>query len=180
MDQLVNYGKKNGARWNQVTLAHSIILQPRAPGVYEFLRDSGIIHLPCKDTLQAYTGRSTLETGVSSLAMKRLESEAQTLIEMEKYGSLIVDEMTIAPSETYVSNLEKFCGKVDMGGVVNVDDDDRLANRMLGLIFSGLSTYYKIPVAFFLVNQLNAEQQLLLVTDVIKKLKRLDSKLCAS
>ena len=36
-----------------------------------------------------------------------------------------------------------------MAGVIDVEDPNRLANRMLGFIFQGLSTNYKIPVAYF-------------------------------
>lgn len=176
LDQLQNYGKKTNARWNQYTISHCIIAQSRAPGVYEFLRNSNFLHLPCKDTLRSYTGRSTLETGVSPLVSKRLKFEANQLSEIEKHGSLILDEMTFAPSEKYVTNLQKFCGQVDMGGVVDVPEDNQLANKMLGFVYVGLSTSYKIPVAYFLVNQLTAEQQYLLLLDVIKKVEETSCK----
>lgn len=84
--------------------------------------------------------------------------------------------MTIAPSETYVQNLEKYCGQVDMGGVVEQPEEYRLANRMLGFIFTGLSTYYKIPVAYFLVKQLTADQQHLLLQDVLRKVEAIGFK----
>lgn len=169
IDQISNYGKKNGARWNQTTIAYCIMLQARSPRVYEFLRK--IIHLPCKETLRSYTGRSTLETGVSSLVVKRLQTEAKTLNDIEKYGSLMLDEMTISPTETYVRNLQKYCGAVDMAGVVSVEDDDRLANKMLAFVLSGQTTPYRIPVAYFLVNQLTADQQTRLLVHVIEKVE---------
>lgn len=45
-DQLLNYGKRTNARWNHNTIAHSIIIQARAPGAYDFIRKSGFNHLP--------------------------------------------------------------------------------------------------------------------------------------
>ena len=172
VDQLKNYGKKSGARWNSISIPHCIILQARAPGAYEFMRKSGMFHLPTKDTLRAYTGRSTLESGVSPLVIKRLQIEFAKLKDIETHGSLILDEMTVAPSETYIANLQKFCGPVDMAGVIDAEDPNRLANRMLGFIFQGLSTNYKIPVAYFLVNQLTAEELKALTVHVIEEVEK--------
>jgi hypothetical protein len=38
LDQIQNYGKLQGARWTEITIAHCIIFNARAPGAYEFLR----------------------------------------------------------------------------------------------------------------------------------------------
>jgi hypothetical protein len=168
LDQIQNYGKLQGARWTETTVAHCIILNGRAPGAYEFLRKSGILHLPCRQTLQAYTGRSTLETGVGSLVKKRLMSESENLSHIEKNCSLVLDEMTIGPGEEYIPQLDKFVGKVDMGGIVHPNDQNQLANKMLGYIVVGLNTYFKIPVAYFLVSQLTAKEQEALTLQVIK------------
>lgn len=68
--------------------------------------------------------------------------------------------MKISPNETYVRNLQKFWGAVDMGGVVEVSDRyDPLAYKMFAFVYTGLNTPFKISVAFFLVNQLTADQQ---------------------
>lgn len=79
--------------------------------------------------------------------------------------------MTIAPTESYVQNLEKYCGKVDIGDIVCDPDDNHLANKMLGMVFFGSNTNYKTPVPYFLVNKLDAYQQLSLVTDFIQKIE---------
>ncbi|KZS03645.1 uncharacterized protein LOC116933657 [Daphnia magna] len=87
---------------------------------------------------------------------------------MEKHCSLGLDEMTIGPGEEYIPQLDKFVEKVDMGGIIDPNDSTKLATKMLGYILVGLNTYYKIPVAYFLVNQLTAKEQEALTIQVIK------------
>lgn len=67
--------------------------------------------------------------------------------------------MTIGPGEEYIPQLDKFVGKVDMGGIIDPNDSTKLATKMLGYILVGLNTYYKISVAYFLVTQLTAKEQ---------------------
>lgn len=105
---------------------------------------------------------------MGSSVKKRLKVKVDNLTDIEKMGSLILDEITIGPSEEYISQLDKFVGKIDMGGVVEPGDENKLATKMLGFVFVGLNTSYKIPVAYFLVNQLTAEQQEVLTLHVIK------------
>ncbi|KAI9555873.1 hypothetical protein GHT06_018390 [Daphnia sinensis] len=76
---------------------------------------------------------------------------------MEKHCSLVLDEMTIGPGEEYIPQLDKVVGKSTW-----------LATKMQGYILVGLNTYYKIPVAYFLVNQPTAKEQEALTVQVIK------------
>ena len=55
-----------------------------------------MFQIPTKDTLRAYTGRSTLESRVSPFVMKQLQIEFAKLKDIETHGSLILDEMTVA------------------------------------------------------------------------------------
>jgi hypothetical protein len=75
--------------------------------------------------------------------------------------------MTIGPGEEYIPQLDKFVGKVDMGGMIHPKDQYQLANKMLGYIVVGLNAYFKIPVAYFLVSHLTAKEQEALTLQVI-------------
>ncbi len=94
---------------------------------------------------------------MTALVKKRLTNEAGRLSSVEKHASLITDEMTIKAMEKYDKNLQKFVGAVDLGGVTG-SGSSGLANKMLGFVLNGLNTRYKIPVAFFFVNNLTSEQ----------------------
>ena len=60
-----------------------------------------------------------------------------------------------------------------VGLAVNSKNDETLANKMLAFLFKGLSTNLKIPVAYFPVNKLNAEQLHELTVTVIKEIEEL-------
>ena len=94
--------------------------------------------------------------------------ECKRLSSVEKHASLITDEMTVKAMEKYDKNLQKFVGAVDLGGVTS-SESDSLANKMLGFVLNGLTTRYKIPVAFFFVNNLTSEQLEDLTVHVIEK-----------
>ena len=51
--------------------------------------------LPCRNTLQSYTGKYRGQVGVLSLVIQRIVMQVLEMGETGKYVSLIVDEMTI-------------------------------------------------------------------------------------
>lgn len=159
----------NGHRWSLHTIKHCIIFQAMSPATYANIRKSNIMLLPCPDTLKAYTGRSTGKVGVTPLVEQRLAIERNPLSEKKRESSLLIDEMSIKESRIYLRNLDKYVGQVDMDGVVPVKNDNRLANKMLAFVLSGMNTKYSIPVAVFLVEKLTAEQQHRLTMHVIRK-----------
>ena len=147
-------------------------MHSRNSSYYKYMRKSKVAHLPSPTTLRAYTGKSTGEVGLTTLVEQRLRMEASRLSPLEKIGSLQVDETTIKQKKKYVRNLGRFVGRVDMGGIPrSPHDKNRLANKVLAFVLSGLSTHYTIPVAIFLVNQLTAEQQTKLTVHVIERVE---------
>lgn len=60
-----------------------------------------MINLPSPSTLRAYTGKSMGEIGFTHLVEERLKLEARRLSDIEKLGSLQVEEMTIKPKEKF-------------------------------------------------------------------------------
>lgn len=63
-------------------------------------------------------------------------------------------------------------GQVDMGGVVDRENDGVLANKLLSFQLLGLSTAINVHVAYFLVNNLTAEELTKLTTYVIKEVEQ--------
>jgi hypothetical protein len=70
----------------------------------------------------------------------------------------------------YKRNHGRHFGKVDMGEVVT-DESGRLANKVLAYVFTGLNKRLKIPLAFFLVNKLKAEEQTKLTLHTIARVE---------
>ena len=114
------------------------------------------------------------EVGFTPLVEQRLRMEAGRLSSIEKIWSLQVDETTHKQKKKYIKNLGRYVGRVDMGGIPRYSyEENRLSNKVLAFVFSGLTTRFKICVAIYLVNKLTADQQKDLTTHVIERLEAL-------
>lgn len=86
----------------------------------------------------------------------------------EKYVSIIVDEMAIKSQLQYDSKLDVFLGQEDVTKHVQKSRDEKssgkkvqLANNMLFFMLQGLSTNYRIAVAYYFSKQLCGSMHLL-------------------
>ena len=79
---------------------------------------------------------------------KKNSGISKKLEELERFGSIAIDEMTIKPMSKYKRNHGRYFGKVDMGNVVR-NESGRLVNKVLADVFTGLKKRVKIPLAFF-------------------------------
>lgn len=141
--------------------------------MYRFMTLTKMLKLPCYDTLRRYYGRSYGETGITTLIKLRLKIEAKRLCRLGKMGSLIIDEMSIKPSQKYLRNIGQYIGFVDLGSLNEVGLAHKLANKMLTFVFQCLSKPYAIPVAYFPVKDLTGEQLHALTLEVIRELEAL-------
>lgn len=147
--------KPTGRRYSPVTISHAVIVHGKSPSAYRFLRDSGILTLPHVNTLQSYLGPSTGETGVTDLIDRRMRMEVVGLTGLGTFSTIQIDEMHTKTGTKYDRTHDQVIGLAE-----NNDDESEcvLANKMLCFYLTGLSTGFKIPVAFYFVKALNADQ----------------------
>lgn len=170
-DQITNFGKKKITA-NSTTLKLYILWQKRSPSGYEFARDMKLFALPHHNTLKKYLGYSTGETGITSLIQSRLHHEFRNLEHTkEKMGSLIIDEMAIQTKLIYDRKLDLYLGNAN-ADIEELGIGDRLANHLLSFLFKGLSSNYRIPVAYFFTNQLTGNELYKLSKHVIESVKK--------
>ncbi|KAI9550645.1 hypothetical protein GHT06_004414 [Daphnia sinensis] len=84
INQCENINKKKYT-WSVEVVKQCIVLQARAPGIYEYLRRNRIMLLPSRYTLRTYIGRSTGEVGVTGPIRQRLQVERENIFENERY-----------------------------------------------------------------------------------------------
>ena len=82
----------------------------------------------------------------------------------------MIDEVAIRPDLIYLRNSEQFIGGVDMGKI-SPKTPGMLANKLLTFAINGLSTPFNIPVAYYLVKELTAEDLRTLVNQVLIELE---------
>lgn len=118
--------KKHGNRWCQFVIANCIIFCARSSGLYEMMRRSGIFQLPSRKILKRFVGQTKAEIGVTTLAKRRLNMEYNHLSDAIKHVSIMIDEVAIKPKQTYLKNVGKIIGHVDLDGKAVVDNQTPL------------------------------------------------------
>lgn len=159
MDQLKNDMRKSskGYRWSQEVIRHCIILHARSPGAYIYLRKSDMIKMSSPKTLRSYVGSSTLDVGFTDMVKETLRAKIEELGDgLGKHVNLALDEVAIKTGESYMKNVDKVLGDVDMGGIVTPKDNEKLANKLLTFAINGLADSFCIIEGYFLVNKLTA------------------------
>ncbi|KAH8035889.1 hypothetical protein HPB51_010641 [Rhipicephalus microplus] len=148
IDQIENFKKKRPS-WSEETTRRCVVLRHLSTRAYEHIRGEMLLKLPCRITLSNYLGTNSGETGRSKLAEPRLRVEAESLtVPQSRLWSLIVDEMKIGEKLQYNKQQDCFVGHANVfleqhGG------DLTLANFLLCFLITGLSTLYRIPVAYY-------------------------------
>lgn len=152
-------------------IKHSIILQARSPGTYEYIRRTRLMILPSRTTLRSYIGKSTGEVGITNAIRQRMKMERENLTAIERHVSLQIDEMAIQPKLKFIKQWDKLAGEVNMGGIIKPSKNTTLANRLLAFIVTGIGTSYKIAAAFFFVRRLTGEDLYKLTNYVMKEVE---------
>ena len=78
--------------------------------------------------------------------------------------NLLSDEMSVMKHLQFFGN--EFVGLVDLG---EEEDTSELAAESLTLMAVAVNNSWKIPLRYFLIKGLNADQRVNLVTDCLKK-----------
>ncbi|KZS08462.1 Uncharacterized protein APZ42_027534 [Daphnia magna] len=165
---------KKGHRWSQEVIRFCIILHGRSPGAYNMLRKSGMVNLPSVKTLRSYLGISTLDVGFTDIVKKALIAKLEELGNC--YGknvNLALDGVAIKPDESYMKNVDKLIGHVDMADIAVPKDNKKLANKLLTFAINGLANPFCIVVGYFLVNKMSAEELCKLTLHIIEQVEKI-------
>lgn len=136
-----------------------------SPVAYNYVRKTFNVCLPHTRTLSRWYESIDGEPGFTSESFKALQLKASS----EKHRiicSLIIDEMSIRQHEEWVSQKDKCYGYVDMG---TGSKEVTLAKDALVFLLNCVNGNWKIPVGFFLIAGITAEQKKGLVLQCLEK-----------
>ncbi|KAL1421211.1 hypothetical protein MTO96_004222 [Rhipicephalus appendiculatus] len=170
IDQIQNFRKKRPS-WPEDSTRRCVVLRHLSARAYEHIRGEMLLKLPCRKTLSNYLGSTGGETGFSKLAEARLRVEAESLtVPQSRVCSLIVDEMKIKEKLQYNKQQDCFVGHADVS-LEQQGGDLTLANSLLCFVITGLSTRYRIPVAYYFTKGLTGSQLHKLLIFVLEKVE---------
>ncbi|KAH7959787.1 hypothetical protein HPB49_013837 [Dermacentor silvarum] len=173
VDQVKNYKRKK-PQWSETTIRHCIVMRHPSTKAYEYIRSEKRLSLPCRTSLQKYTGTTSGEVGFSELVRCRLEMEIQALdTPQSQECGLIVDEMRIQEKLMYHKQRDVFVGDVDLGtdlgNLVPTPDNQNFANSLLCFLLCGLHARFKIPVGYFFTKCCSGVQLADIIHHIVKK-----------
>lgn len=86
---------------------------------------------------------------------------------------IVLDEVEIKPNKTYVRHADKLIGHVDMTSIVELKNQEKLANKLLTFAINGLANSFCIIVGYFQVNKMTAEELSKLTLHVKEEVERI-------
>lgn len=140
-----------------------------SPKAYEYLRT--ILHLPNISVLQKIIRETSCEAGFLNCVFDFLKAEKIRSDYVHDVG-LIFDAMSIRNSVSVDQKENKLRGTVDYGNVPENITYNAIeqAKEMLAFQVVSYSKKFKIPIAHFFINGINAQTLAKLVTEAIKRL----------
>jgi len=118
-------------------------------------------------------GPMKMDAGFTPLIRHRLVEQILGMKPIETYTSLIFDEMAIKPMSIYLRQHRRVFGSVNYGNYRKYlrERPGVIANRLLCFVLKGIFTNYTIPVSYFFVRQLKAEDLVVMIRNILKELE---------
>lgn len=155
----------------------AITLHFFSPRAYEYVRGIYLNKLPHQRTIRKWYQSIDGKPGCTSESLKALKIRTAA-----KGGkiicNLVMDEMSIRQEIVYDESTKKYSGYCDFGNPFAEDDDDDIdkeqAKEALVFLVVAVNDHFKIPVAYYFVNSLNATEKANIVKEVLIFLNEAD------
>ncbi len=150
--------------------AFAITLNFYSSRAYNYVRDTFDLCLPSERTIRRWYSTVNAEPGFTEEAFSTLEKKVadEKKLGREVLVNLVFDEVSIRKKVEWDG--EKFVGVMDLGTGVELDDSAPPATEALVLMVVSLNAAWKLPIAYFLIGHLSAEDKVSLLTSALKKL----------
>lgn len=145
--------------------AFALTLHFYSPRAYIFVRRKFNTCLPHPKTICKWYKSINGEPGFNREALQSIKEHAK-VVNFPLFGVLIFDEVAIRRHIEYDG--QKFRGYVDFGP--NIDCGNTIAKEALVFLVNMINQPLKIPIGYFLINGINAEQKSNLVIQALTAL----------
>lgn len=136
--------KPRGRRFSIDDKIFALALYKQSGKAYRFL--SRIFCLPSRSTLIALLNHIPFGCGINKHVFHHLKTRVAKLKEIDKYCSLIFDEISLEPGVQYNKQLDCIEGIVDYG---TDHREIKFADHALVFMIRGLFKKWKQPICFF-------------------------------
>lgn len=133
-----------GRRYNVDEKILALALLKQSPKGYKYCRS--IFALPSKKTVNSMLHHIPFETGINMHIFEQLKSTVIKLKPMDRYCTIVFDEIALQPSIHYDKQNDKFDGLQDNGFENRIPI---LADKAMVFMARGIHKKWKQPLAFY-------------------------------
>lgn len=146
-----------------------------SPRAYEYLRTFFSLNLPNIRTIRNWYSSIDATAGFTEGSFSALQ---QKVDELKAKGErlvvgLIHDDVSIRQHSQWSSAEKKFIGHINAGKPGSYEERTPLAKDAYVLIVSGIANEFKIPIGYFLITGLCAEERAAILNEAILKLNNI-------
>lgn len=162
-------------KYNEDVRSFALTLHYYSPRGYNYVRSKFNNHLPSPSAIKKWYAGINSSAGFDSEAFEVLRVKVNEYRAQNKtlVCALIKDEMAIKKHSQWNPNKKKFDGFVDMGQRVTNQGIIPLATEALVFLVAGVSEVFKIPIAYFLIDSLDAAQSAFVTNEIIMRLSEI-------
>lgn len=144
-----------------------------SPRAYNYVREKFNNNLPSISAVRNWYASLNASPGFTSESFDALKSKAEA--QRSKNGTnllcaVIFDEMSIRRHVQWDPAQSKYTGLIDVGRKYVGEEEIPLAKDALVYLVSGISEDFKIPVAYFFTNGLNADEKAAILNELLIRL----------
>jgi len=152
-----NMGQKVPKKYSPSVRQFALSLHFFSVRAYEYVRQQFNTILPHQRTLSKWYANVNANPGFTEESLKSLTLKVKNSPN-SVYCALMMDEMAIRQHLQYDSSTATYYGRVDLGNGMNNDSLD-VAKECLVFMVVSVDENWKLPIGYFLVNNLNSSQK---------------------
>ena len=149
-------------------------------GTYDQLRSSGFLQLPCKSTLNLYTGFTDIRSSYNPDIIRKHATDLKVteLKSFEKCCGIMFDEMKVKSGLVFSRNTGQLVGFTELGQIseeISVLErslegalkEKPLATHMLCIMIRGYFKHFNLPIGLYPTNSVDAEQLFTIIWEAV-------------
>ncbi|KMQ85338.1 thap domain-containing protein 9 [Lasius niger] len=160
----IEEGKVKGTYSSQLR-AFALTVNFYSPKAYNYIRQVFQNKLQAPSTWYSSTNESP---GFTKEAVGILKRKSEAVGNNKLYACLTMDEMAIRQQIQWSSTEERFIGYVDHGLIIQDSEDLPIVKEALVYLITCMNQRWKIPVAYFFVARLTAEERAEIIRKVLE------------
>ena len=128
-----------------------MLMSIRHSSYYNFLKDQGIMALPCKRTIRDYISLIETKCGFDPEFFQLLEKSFRSKSERGRHGILVIEEINVCKSIAVSSSTLTYTGLTDYGddGPLSTDINDQASHGLVFMFQSLTKKDDSLPIAVF-------------------------------